>query len=91
VSRTTSECLIIKISSHYGRIGMALWALLAMHINIAYAQSLDAHALEPKSPAIGGVPPSINHLYTDVDMRVRLATKPNESPCSGDQIGRAHV
>lgn len=64
---------------------MALWALLALHINIAYAQSLDAHALEPKSSAIGGVPPSINHLYTDVDMRVRLATKPNEAPCSGDQ------
>lgn len=64
---------------------MALWALLAMHINLAYAQSLDAHALEAKSPAIGGVPPSINHLYTDVDMRVRLATKPNEAPCSGNQ------
>lgn len=60
-------------------------ALVALQANLAYAQSLDAHIADVKSPAVGGVPSSINHLYTDIDMRVRLATKPNEAPCSGDQ------
>lgn len=46
-----------------------------MHTNIAYAQELENNS----------VPSSISHLYSDVDMRVRLATKPNEATCSGDQ------
>lgn len=54
---------------------MAL-ALVALHTNMAYAADLDVEQ---------GVPTGINHFYTDMDMRVRLATKPNEAPCSGDQ------
>ena len=49
--------------------------LLILNINIAYAQDL----------AIKGVPVSISHIYSDMDMRVRLATKPNEAACNGDQ------
>lgn len=70
-------------------------ALVALHLNIAYAQSLDAQSLviqnkdvhntDNKNGDIKAVPTSINHFYTDMDMRVRLATKPNEAPCSGDQ------
>ena len=50
-------------------------ALVSLNTNIAYAQELDIQA----------VPSSISHLYSDVDMRVRLATKPNESACTADQ------
>lgn len=34
---------------------------------------------------IQAVPSTISHLYSDVDMRVRLATKPNEATCNLDQ------
>lgn len=49
--------------------------LATLNANIAYAQEL----------GIAGVPASISHLYSDMDMRVRLATKPNEAVCAGDQ------
>lgn len=50
-------------------------ALVCLHTNTAYAQELEIKA----------VPSSISHLYSDVDMRVRLATKPNEPACVVDQ------
>lgn len=61
--------MMIKFSYY-----LALLALLSCSIAVS-AQELD----------IKSVPTSISNLYSDVDMRMRLAAKPNTEACSGEQ------
>lgn len=67
--------MTIKFSSYSAQLNLALLALLVLNGNAASAQELD----------IKGAPASISNIYSDVDMRVRLATKPNAETCSGEQ------
>jgi len=47
--------------------------LLSMHTSVAFSLDLES------------APASITNVYSDIDMRLKLAVKPNEKACSGDQ------
>lgn len=66
---------MIKFSGYSAQLNLALLALLALGASTASAQE----------PVINGAPASISNIYSDIDMRVRLATKPDAETCSGEQ------
>jgi len=47
--------------------------LLSLHTPVAFSLDLES------------APSSITNVYSDIDMRLKLAVKPNEKACSGDQ------
>jgi predicted Zn-dependent protease len=62
-------------SSNY----LALSILLTLNCNIASAQVIDIRANQGKN-----APATISNIYSDIDMRMRLATKPNAKACVGE-------
>jgi predicted Zn-dependent protease len=57
----------------------ALSILLTLNCNAVTAQVVDIKANKGQS-----APATISNIYSDIDMRMRLATKPNAKACVGD-------
>lgn len=58
---------------------LALSILLTFNCSVVSAQVIDIKANQGKS-----TPATISNIYSDIDMRMRLATKPNAKACVGD-------
>lgn len=59
---------------------LALSALLTLHCNFAPAQVMDVNNPHSQSAPVA----TISNIYSDIDMRMRLAAKPNAGPCLGE-------
>lgn len=66
---------MIKFCNYLVPLKPALLALALLGSGVVSAQD----------PDIKKAPASISNVYSDIDMRVRLATKPNAEACSGEQ------
>jgi predicted Zn-dependent protease len=66
--------MTIKFSNY-----LALMALLSLNCNIASAQVIDVKKNQGQN-----TPATISNIYSDIDMRMRLATKPNAKACVGE-------
>lgn len=66
--------MTFKISNY-----LILSILLLLNCNIAFAQVIDIKANQG-----GSAPATISNIYSDIDMRMRLATKPNAQACTGE-------
>lgn len=65
----------IRFCNYLVLLNLVLLALALLSSDVVSAQELD----------VKKVPASISNVYSDIDMRVRLATKPNIEACSGEQ------
>jgi hypothetical protein len=67
--------IINKIILSYKTLFLVVFTLQLHGINVAYADEAES-AVAPDL-----VPDSISNTYSDIDMRLRLAAKPNAAPC----------
>lgn len=67
--------ILIKFSRHSVLHSFTLLLLVHQSIGSAFAQELN----------LNNMPATISNIYSDVDMRVRLATKQNEAACTHEQ------